>query len=57
MEYKRYAPLVGKVLTWEDLDALIKNIREDIVREQRPRPVRRRRVPPENCIHPETDGA
>lgn len=35
MEYKKYAPLLGKKLTEEILDKLIKSIREDVRRESK----------------------
>jgi hypothetical protein len=35
MEYKKYAPLLGKKLTEEILDKLIKSIRDDVRKESK----------------------
>lgn len=34
MEYKKYAPLIGKKLTWDIIEELTKDIKSQLVAEQ-----------------------
>ena len=57
MENKKYAPLIGKQLTWEMLDSLLSDVRADVVREflNKPKPssLKRDRV----IVRVEEDGS
>lgn len=57
MEHKKYAPLIGKELTWETLESLIKSVREDVLAEQRAQQKTRQRRTHNEKVFPETDGA
>ena len=56
MENKKYAPLIGKKLTWEMLEFLMKDMRDDILAENitHKKLKRSKKV---TSVHTEDDGA
>lgn len=61
MKHKKYAPLIGKELTWDIIDGLMKDMRAQIIAEDlKPKRVRHRSNKGGNknkAVHMEDDGS
>lgn len=56
MEHKKYAPLIGKVLTWEMLEGIVNDARAQAKVEIRAA-LKKRKQKAEGSSHTEHDGA